>query len=373
VQGKTGLKIDTYFPASKLTWLLQNRPDIAQKLADGEALIGTIDAYLIYRLTNGRSFATDQTNASRTLLFDINRLAWDTELCQLFGVPPSALPEVRDSDAPFGETDLGGLLERPLPIAGVMGDSQAALFAQRCFRPGSAKVTFGTGSSVLLNIGSEVAYSDKGMVTAVAWVIDGRPVYAFEGITNFTGGTIAWLRDQLGLIQSAEETEGLATTVPDNGGVYLVPAFVGLSAPYWRPNARAAIVGLSPSSNKNHVVRAALEGIAYRIRDVLSLMAQEAAVDLQTVHADGGAVSNRFLMQFVADLTHLTVRASRLPELSALGAVLAGLIGLGVYADLNAVARLPRETVDFIPIMPPDSAEKFYTGWQRAVRQVLAN
>jgi len=373
VQARTGLKIDTYFPASKLTWLLKNQPDINQKLLNGAALIGTIDAYLIYRLTNGRSFTTDQTNASRTLLFDINTLAWDTELCQLFGVPLAALPEVRDSDAKFGETDLGGLLERPLPIVGVMGDSQAALFAQRCFTPGSAKVTFGTGSSVMLNIGSEVAYSDKGIVTAVAWVIKGRPVYAFEGITNFTGATITWLRDQLELIDSVEETEGLATAVPDNGGVYFVPAFVGLSAPYWQPNARAAIVGLTPASTKKHVVRAALEGIAFRIRDVLSLMAVEAGVDLQTVHADGGAVNNRFLMQFVADLTHLTVRASRLPELSALGAVLAGLIGLGVHADLNAMARLPRETIDFMPVMPRDAAEKFYKEWQRAMRQVLTN
>lgn len=373
VQAKTGLKIDTYFPASKLTWLMQNQPDIKQKLENGEALIGTIDAYLIYRLTNGRSFTTDQTNASRTLLFDINTLAWDAELCQLFGVPLAALPQVQDSDAKFGETDLGGLLERPLPIVGVMGDSQAALFAQRCFTPGSAKVTFGTGSSVMLNIGSEVAYSDKGIVTAVAWVIGGQPVYAFEGITNFTGGTITWLRDQLGLITSVEETEALATAVPDNGGVYLVPAFVGLSAPYWQPNARAAIVGLSPASTKNHVVRAALEGIAFRINDVLSLMAQEAAVDLQTVHADGGAVNNRFLMQFVADLTHLTVRASRLPELSALGAVLAGLIGLSVHADLNAIARLPRETIDFSPAMPVQTAAELSKGWQRAVRQVLTN
>lgn len=371
VQVKTGLKIDTYFPASKLTWLLQNRPDIKQKLAAGEALIGTIDAYLIYRLTNGRSFATDQTNASRTLLFDINTLAWDADLCQLFGVPQAALPVVRDSDVRFGETDLGGLLQRPLPIVGVMGDSQAALFAQRCFAPGSAKVTFGTGSSVLLNIGSEVVYSDKGIVTAVAWVIGGRPVYAFEGITNFTGATITWLRDQLKLIESVEETEGLATAVPDNGGVYFVPAFVGLGAPYWQPNARAAVVGLTPASSKNHVVRAALEGIAFRINDVLALMAEEAAVDLQTVHADGGAVNNRFLMQFVADLTHLTVRASRLPELSALGAVLAGLIGMDIYADLNAIAQLPRATIDFNPVMPRDAAKKLYAGWQTTVQQVL--
>jgi glycerol kinase len=371
VQAKTGLKIDTYFPASKLTWLMQNRPDIAQKLANGEALIGTIDAYLIYRLTNGRSFATDQTNASRTLLFDINTLAWDAELCQLFGVPLAALPEVRDSDARFGETDLGGLLQRPLPIVGVMGDSQAALFAQRCFAPGSAKVTFGTGSSVMLNIGSEVAYSDKGIVTAVAWVIGGRPVYAFEGITNFTGATITWLRDQLQLIESVEETERLATAVSDNGGVYFIPAFVGLSAPYWQPNARAAVVGLTPSSNKNHVVRAALEGIAFRICDVLSLMAAEAGVDLQTVHADGGAVSNQFLMQFVADINQLNVHAAQTPELSALGAVFSGCLGLKIYTSLADLKKLPSGFTGYRPSMSLDHATDLYAGWQTAVQQVL--
>lgn len=371
VQARTGLKIDTYFPASKLTWLLENRPDIRQKLESGAALIGTIDTYLVYRLTNGRTYATDQTNASRTLLFDINKLAWDTELCHLFGVPATALPDVRDSDAHFGETDLGGMLKRPLPIVGIMGDSQGALFAQRCFDPGSTKVTFGTGSSVLLNIGSEVVYSDKGIVTAVAWVIGGQPTYAFEGIINFTGATITWLRDQLGLIESVEETEAFAAAVADSGGVYFVPAFVGLSAPYWQPNARAAIVGLSPASSKNHVVRAALEGIAFRIRDVLSLMAGEAAVDLQIIHADGGAVSNQFLMQFVADLTQLTVRASRIHELSALGAVLAGLIGLKVLGNLTAVAHLARETVDFSPLIAADDAAEIYEGWQHAVQQVL--
>ncbi len=371
VQSKTGLKIDTYFPASKITWLLQNQPEIKQKLESGEALIGTIDTYLIYRLTNGRSFATDQTNASRTLLFDINTLAWDAKLCQLFGVPLASLPEVRDSDARFGETDLNGLLKRPYPIVGVMGDSQAALFAQRCFTPGSAKVTFGTGSSVMLNIGNGVAYSSKGIVTAVAWVINGKPTYAFEGIINFTGATITWLRDQLGLIESVEETEGLATAVSDNGGVYFVPAFVGMSAPYWRPNARAAIVGLTPAGSKNHVVRAALEGIAFRIRDVLSLMAAEAQVDLQTVHADGGAVSNQFLMQFVADMNQLQVHAAQTPELSALGAVFSGCLGLKIYTSLDDLKNLPSGFTAYSASMDPAHANKLYAGWQTAVQQVL--
>lgn len=371
VQSKTGLKIDTYFPASKLTWLQNNHPNIKKKLEAGEALIGTIDAYLVYRLTNGRAFATDQTNASRTLLFDINTLGWDAELCQLFSVPQAALPEVRDSDAKFGETDLDGVLKRPLPIVGIMGDSQGALFAQRCFAPGSAKVTFGTGSSVMLNIGSEVAYSDKGIVTAVAWVVDSKPVYAFEGITNFTGATITWLRDQLGLIDSVEETEELAMAVSDNGGVYLVPAFVGLSAPYWQPNARAAIVGLTPASNKNHVVRAALEGIGFRIRDVLTLMATEAQVDLQTVHADGGAVSNGFLMQFVADMNQLQVHAAQTPELSALGAVFCGCLGLKIYTSLDDLKNLPSGYTAYSASMPPDRVSELVAGWKTAVQQVL--
>ncbi|MBK8986663.1 MAG: glycerol kinase GlpK [Chloroflexi bacterium] len=371
VQQRTGLKIDTYFPASKLTWLFRQRPDIYQKVVAGEALIGTMDTYLLYRLTNGRTFATDQTNASRTLLFDIRSLAWDEELCRLFAVPPNALADVRDSDASFGATDLGGLLPRPLPIVGVMGDSQAALFAQRCFTPGSAKVTFGTGSSVLLNIGDQVAYSNSGLVTAVAWVIQGQPTYALEGIINFTGATIAWLRDQLGLIQSAAETEGLATAVADNGGVYLVPAFVGLSAPYWQPNARAAILGLTPGSGKNHVVRAALESIAYSIRDVLDLMAAESGVPLQHLHADGGAVGNRFLMQFVADMTGAPLRAAALPELSALGAALAGGLGCGLYADIAALTALPQAYTPFTPTMAPAAADQLYRGWQTAVRQVL--
>ncbi|MBE2220596.1 MAG: glycerol kinase GlpK [Anaerolineae bacterium] len=371
VQERTGLKIDTYFPASKITWLLQNKPDIAQKIASGQALIGTIDTYLIYRLTNGRSFFTDQTNASRTLLFDIHKMTWDSALCALFGVPITALAQVQDSNEMFGETDFDGLLADPLLITGVMGDSQGALFAQRCYQPGTAKVTFGTGSSVLLTIGDEVVFSNNGIVTAVAWVINGKPTYAFEGILNFTGATIAWLRDQLGLIKSVEETEALATAVSDNGGVYFVPAFVGLGAPYWQANAKAGILGLTPASNKNHVVRAALEGIGFCIRDVLSLMAADAGICLHHIHADGGATSNHFLMQFVADMTQLTVRASNLPELSALGAAFAGLLGLGIYQTTDDIIALPRQHTDFEPMLDPAAADKVYVGWQQAVAKIL--
>jgi glycerol kinase len=279
-------------------------------------------------------------------------------------------------DAADGGSGLGALGANAVGanavvICGVMGDSQAALFAQRCFAPGSAKVTFGTGSSVLMNIGERPLLSPSGIVTAVAWVIDGRPTYAFEGITNFTGATIAWLRDQLQLIADVAETEALAGSVPDSGGVYLVPAFVGLSAPYWRPDARATITGLTPSSTRAHVVRAALESIAFVIADVLKLMEEDAGLTLQFVQGDGGAVRNRLLMQSVADISRRAVRASRLPELSALGAVLNAMVGMG-KATLDDIRRLPADFVEYTPHLPPAEAAEMYAGWKHAVRQTLA-
>lgn len=371
VQTRTGLKLDTYFPASKMTWLCENEPDIKRKLDSGEALLGTIDTYLIYRLTSGKTFATDQTNASRTLLYDIGKLEWNTALCDLFGVPRTALAEVRDSSAQFGTTDLDGMLDTPIPICGVMGDSQAALFAERCFRPGMAKVTFGTGSSLLLNIGNTFRLSANGIVTTIGWRYQGVTTYAFEGIINFTGATIAWLHDGLGLIESPGETEALAEGVPDNGGVYLVPAFVGLSAPYWKPNARAAIVGLTPAASKNHVVRAALESIAYQVKDVLDLMSGEAGIAMQDIQADGGMVNNRFLMQFVSDMTQFTVRASTLPELSALGAVLMGVLGMGVHDTLDSLETIEQGYTVYSPRSDTASADANYAGWQAAVQRVL--
>jgi glycerol kinase len=371
VEGKTGLRIDTYFPASKIKWLLEERPDIRRQVVDGRALIGTIDAYLIYRLTGGRCFATDHTNASRTLLYDITQLEWDQDLCELFGVPMVAMPEVRESSDRFGETDLEGFLSTPLPIYGVMGDSQAALFAQRCFRPGSAKVTFGTGSSVLLNIGHEKRFSTHGTVTALGWVLHGQPTYAFEGIINFTGATISWLRDQLQLIADVAETETLARSVSDSDGVYFIPAFVGLSAPYWRADARAAILGMTPSTTRAHVVRAALESIGYIVTDVLKAMGEDAGIKLGMVQADGGAIRNAFLMQFVADLNQMKVRAAQTPELSALGAVFKGYLGQKIYNSLEELEKLPCGFVEYNCAMDPVRANHLFTGWQAAVQQVL--
>ncbi|MGH7951379.1 MAG: FGGY-family carbohydrate kinase, partial [Limisphaerales bacterium] len=371
VRNKTGLKIDTYFSASKLKWLVAEKPGIAKKLKNGEAIIGTIDTFLIYRLTGGKVFATDFTNASRTLLFDIGKLQWDEKLCKLFNTPLRALPEVRQSAANFGVTDVAGILPKPVSVCGVMGDSQASLFAQKCFQPGTAKATFGTGTSVLLNLGEKFRLSEKGAVTALAWVWRGKPVYAFEGIINFSAATIEWLKNQLGLIQSATEVEKLATNVPDNGGVYLVPAFAGLSAPHWNPDARAAIIGMSGHTRKEHVVRAAQEAIAYQLRDALDMMQKEADHTLKSVSADGGPTRNQFLMQFAADITRMELKVSEVAESSAWGAAMNGLLGLGIYKSPDELAKLPRKQKIFRPKMRAAEVKKFHDGWLAAVKRVL--
>lgn len=370
IHARTGLKLDAYFSASKLQWLARNRPDLRARLESGEALIGTIDAYLVYRLTNGAVFATDHTNASRTLLFDITRLAWDDELCAWWQVPRRALPEVREPKACYGETTLDGALARPLPICGVMGDSQASLFAQRCFEPGTAKVTFGTGSSILLNTGSAPKFSDRGVVTALAWVIDGVPTYTFEGIIITSAATLTWLRDQLGLVRDVAEIERLASEVATTEGVYLVPAFSGLGLPHWAPAARAALVGLTGHSDRRHVARAALESMAYQLCDALAAMRTEAGVALRSLQADGGPTANRLLMQFTADITQVELRVASSPDCSPLGAALAGMLGLGIHRTVSDVAALPRNEGIFAPAMSNETATALCAGWSNAVRLV---
>ena len=374
VRLKTGLKIDTYFSASKVAWFMQECPEVAAKVRAGEAVIGTVDAYLIHRLTRGATFATDHTNASRTLLYDIAHLRWDEDLCELFQVPDGGrgvLPEVRESAAHFGTTDAEGSLPCDLPIVGVMGDSQAALFAQRCYRPGQAKATFGTGTSVMLNIGDEFKTSDQGAVTALAWVWRGRPTYAFEGIINFSAATIEWLKNQLGMIRNVDEVEALARAVEDNGGVYLVPAFAGLSAPYWAPDARAAIVGMTAYTKREHVVRAAQEAIAYQIRDVLDMMRTGTTLSLQALHADGGPTRNRFLMQFTADLTGAELTVADVAESSAWGAASSALLGLGICRSLEELAAQTRQTMSFHPQMDGAQAKRFHEGWKAAVARTM--
>lgn len=371
VEERTGLKIDAYFSASKLKWLMRNDAAIAGKIQSGEALVGTIDTYLIYRLTEGRIFATDTTNASRTLFYDIKLLDWDDALCELWETPRSALPEVRDSDARFGETTFGGLLEESLPICGVMGDSQAALFAQGCFAPGTAKVTFGTGSSILMNIGSEMKRSQAGLVTTLAWTFGGKATYAFEGIVISSAATLAWLKDQLGVFQSYSEVEGMARELTGNGGVYLVPAFSGLGLPHWKPEARAAIVGLSSQSDRRNVVRAGLESIAYQVCDALDTMRTESGIALQGLKADGGATSNSFLMQMVADLCGVELHVALMPECSPLGATMAGMLGMGIVGSCNNLASVG--CARFLPSMSQVKAAGLLEGWHNAVWQTLSS
>jgi glycerol kinase len=371
VRERTGLRIDGYFSASKLQWLVRERPELAARLADGTALIGTIDTYLIYRLTAGQVFATDHTNASRTLLYDIHKLAWDEELCRWWQVPRRALAEVRSSDAQFGATDFAALLPRPVRICGVMGDSQAALFAQRCFGVGSGKITLGTGSSVLLNVGPAPPAALSGALASLAWVRGGTPTYAAEGLINYAAATLNWLRDQLGVFADLADCEALAAEVASEPGVYLVPAFSGLSAPYWQSSARAAIVGLSAHSDRRHIIRAALEAIAYQLRDVLDMLRSETGIAPTQLRCDGAPTVNRLLMQFIADLLDIDLKVADNSDGSALGVALMGALGVGVHASLTALDKLPLPSLNYRRTMSATEAQLRYQGWQQAVQQVL--
>ncbi len=372
VAQRTGLRLDPYFSASKLQWLVENDATVAARLADGSAAAGTVDTFLIHALTGGKVLATDHTNACRTLLYNIDTLGWDEDLCGMWKVPRRALPEIRGSTAAFGETDLGGLLPRAIPIQGVMGDSHASLLAQRCFEPGAAKVTFGTGSSILMTLGPQRRDSARGVLTTLAWVHDGKPTYAFEGIIISSASTLVWLRDQLGILPGVAEAESIARSLPDNGGVYLVPAFTGLGLPHWKPDARAALTGLSTQSDRRHVVRAALESIAYQLRDALDATAEDAGAPVRAVHGDGGPTANSFLMQFTADITGVELRAAGAPGGSALGAVLAGMWGAGRLDGPAAIAALPRDERVYTPQLPEAEAARLYNGWLHALRQTLA-
>ncbi len=370
VLARTGLPIDGYFSASKLQWIVRNVPEIAERLASGEALCGTVDTYLIYRLTHGAVFATDHTNASRTLLYNLHTRRWDEELCEWWQVPRRALADIFSSDAYFGDTDLGGLLASPVPIRGVMGDSQAALFSQRCFETGSAKVTFGTGSSILVNTGSQLPRTSANTLAALAWVRSEQPVFAAEGMINSSAATLTWLRSQLGILDDIADAERISREVGDTGSVYLVPAFSGLGTPYWRDDVRAAIVGLTAHSDRRHLVRAALESIAYQLRDVIDAMRAETGLELRELRADGGPTTNALLMQFVADLLRVNLRVSGGSDSAAGGAALMGALATGAAA-CAADFNIPGDEVLYQPKMSVAQAQARYAGWQRAVSQVL--
>jgi glycerol kinase len=371
VRRKTGLLLDPYFSASKLAWLFDEVEGLRARAEAGELAFGTIDSFLLWRLSGGRVHATDATNASRTLLFDIDAQDWDDELLALFGVPRAILPEVRDNAGVFGETD-ADLLGIAIPIAGMAGDQQAAVVGQACFDPGSAKSTYGTGCFVLLNTGGEAIASDHRLLTTVAYRLDGKPTYALEGSIFVAGAAVKWLRDGLGLITHASQTDDLATRIADNGGVYMVPAFVGLGAPHWQPDARGLITGLTLGTTAAHVARAALEAVAYQTHDLTEAMEQDGAARLTALRVDGGMAANDWLCQFLADLLDLPVERPAMLETTALGAALLAGIGIGLWSGPDEVAALDRKIDRFEPRENATDRHALLDGWRRALRQALA-
>jgi glycerol kinase len=369
VTAKTGLVLDPYFSATKVEWLLQHVKGLRQRAKDGDVVFGTIDTWLIFKLTGGKTFATDYTNASRTMLFDIGKRVWDRDLLKLFGVPRDSLAEVRNSSGDFGVARAEHF-GAEIPISGVAGDQQAALFGQGCWKPGQAKNTYGTGAFLLLNTGKKRATSKRGLLTTLACGPNGEPVYALEGSVFIAGAAMQWLRDGLGLIAKAAESEPLARSVDDTAGVYFVPAFVGLGAPHWEPNARGTIVGLTRGSSRAHLVRAALEAMAFSTKDVLDAMLADSKLKLSSLLVDGGAAANDWLMQFQADVLGVTVARPDLVETTALGA--AGLAGLGAGLWKSADDFLARRMFTrFAPSLQRKAVQTRAAEWHRAVQTAL--
>lgn len=367
VRKKTGLRLSPYFSAAKWGWLMENVPELRAQAQACELCFGTMDSYLVYRLTDGASFLTDYSNASRTQLFDIRQLAWDAQLCEYFGVPMACLPGLMDSDGCYGETDFGGILPKRIPIHGVMGDSHAALFGQGCLERGMVKATYGTGSSIMMNIGTEPILSENGLVTSLAWKIGGQVQYVLEGNINYTGAVITWLKDDLHLIEGAGETEALARAANPADRTILVPAFSGLGAPYWDSSARAAILGMSRTTGKNEIVRAALDCIAYQITDIVDLMRKESGISSVELRADGGPTRNGYLMQLQAELICSTVRVPEAEELSCIGAAWAAGLALGVYTD-RVFGSIPARTLT--ASMGCDERHERLAAWEEAVRSI---
>jgi glycerol kinase len=372
VQERTGLLLDPYFSATKIAWVLDKFPGARTRAERGELACGTIDAFLLWRLTGGAVHATDATNASRTSLFDIRKQAWDSELCRLFRVPEALLAEIHDNSRIFGAT-APGLFDLQLPIAGMAGDQQAALFGQACFEPGMVKSTYGTGCFMLVNTGTEAVFSQHRLLTTLAYRLGGKTTYALEGSIFVAGAAVKWLRDGLGVIADASETDRLATSVPDSHGVYMVPAFVGFGAPYWDPEARGAIFGLTLDVTSAHLARAALEAVAYQTRDLTRAMGGAGATPPPAVRVDGGMAANSWLCQFLADILEVNVERPENLETTALGAAFLAGLATGVWSDLDAIARTWRRRDVFKPAMAVDRREALVKGWENAVGKILSS
>jgi glycerol kinase len=368
IRKKCGLVLDAYFSATKIRWILDHVPGAREKAARGDLLFGNVDSWLIWKLTGGRAHVTDYSNASRTMLYNIFDLKWDEEILQRLDIPASMLPRVMPSSCVYGESD-SAIFGAPIPIAGAAGDQQAALFGQRCFQPGMAKNTYGTGCFLLMHTGEKPVVSDSGLVTTLAWGVDGRVEYALEGSIFVAGAAIQWLRDELRLIDTAADSEAVAAQVPDTNGCYVVPAFTGLGAPYWDPYARGTIVGLTRGVNRQHLVRATLESLAYQTYDVLRAMQRDAGIRLAQLRVDGGASANDFLMQFQADVIQTPVLRPACIETTALGAAYLAGLAVGFWADRGELSRGEAQTRVFSPTLTAAARDKLLHGWSRAVER----
>ncbi|WP_206810849.1 glycerol kinase GlpK [Paradesulfitobacterium ferrireducens] len=371
IRAKTGLIPDAYFSATKIKWLLEQVEGARAKAARGELLFGTVDTWLLWRLTGGKVHATDYSNASRTMLFNIHTLNWDEDILQALDIPLSILPLVKPSSIVFGEAESGLFKGWSVPVAGIAGDQQAALFGQMCFTPGMAKNTYGTGCFMLMNTGTKAVQSGNGLLTTIAWGLNGQVEYALEGSVFIAGAAVQWLRDGLKILETSADSEKLALEAADSAGVYVIPAFTGLGAPHWNMRARGSIFGLTRGVGRAHLVRATLEALAYQTKDVLGAMQADAALELQALKVDGGAAANNFLMQFQADILGVPVERPQVLETTALGAAYLAGLAVGFWRDLAEVARAWQLDQKFLPQMTDPHREKLYRGWQKAVARSL--
>ena len=370
IRNKTGLVVDAYFSGTKVKWILDNVPGARERAEKGDLYFGNIDTWLIWNLTKGKVHVTDYSNASRTMLFNIHDLNWDKDILKELNIPESVLPEAKPSSCVYGHSD-SELFGVEIPIAGAAGDQQAALFGQACYKPGMAKNTYGTGCFMLMNTGEKAVASNNGLLTTIAWGLDGKVEYALEGSIFIAGASVQWLRDELKIIDNAAASEEMAASVPDTNGVYVVPAFVGLGAPYWDMYARGAVFGLTRGANRNHLVRATLESIAYQTRDVLEAMQEDSKITLQALKVDGGAVANNFLMQFQSDILGVPIYRPEVTETTALGAAYLAGLAVGFWSNKDEIAEKWNVDKVFNPSMEKSVSEKKYSGWRKAVSRAL--
>ena len=367
IRAKTGLIIDPYFSGTKLIWLYENIGEVRKAVDEGNAFFGTVDTWLLFKLSNGQKYLSDYTNASRTMFFNLSTLSWDGELLDFFGLGNLNLPELKPSSSLFGESDFDGLFARPLSISSMIGDSHSAAFGEGCFEPGTAKATLGTGCSIVMNVGNHVPQSDKGMISTICWSTEQRVDYALEGVIVSCGSTIEWLKNELGIFSDSKETEAMATSVESNNGVYLIPAFSGLGAPYWQMDRKASISGLTFDCNKKHVARAALESIVYQIKDVLSAMAEDTGISLQELMVNGGITSNKFVMNALSGLLQLPIVNREMADASALGAAYLAGLQAGIFRNIEHLQSLANSTKKMVSADNSEDLTVCYQTWKAII------